>query len=77
MTVIGFVAEALVPLAAGQNDALMADLEALRAEVLAQRVLIQARKHGFNRSSQFLGPSLFRSSSSATIPWSRLEGFRR
>ena len=48
MTVFGLfcLAEALVPLAAGQNDALMADLEALRAEVLAQRALIQVPNLG-------------------------------
>ncbi|CAE7646555.1 amtB, partial [Symbiodinium microadriaticum] len=39
---------ALVPLAAGQNDALMADLEALRAEVLAQRALIQEQQHRYD-----------------------------
>ena len=32
-----------MPLAAGQNNALVAELEALRAEVLAQRVLIEVR----------------------------------
>ncbi|CAE7388252.1 amtB, partial [Symbiodinium necroappetens] len=39
---------ALVPLAAGQNDALMADLEALRAEVLAQQALIQEQQHRYD-----------------------------
>ncbi|CAE7940951.1 amtB [Symbiodinium necroappetens] len=39
---------ALVPLAAGQNNALVAELEALRAEVLAQRVLIEEQQQRYD-----------------------------